>query len=114
MGTEARYVNLSLGAWLLISAFLWPHSDWQFTNTWILGMLFMTVSAVALAFPAVRYLNLPLSAWLFLSAFSLPVTNAPTGWNSIIVAVSIFVASFIRSPALDLRHLRARMASSHR
>ena len=35
----ARIVNLVLGIWLFISAFVWPHSTAQMTNTWILGVL---------------------------------------------------------------------------
>jgi hypothetical protein len=113
MGTQARYVNLSLGAWLIVSAFLWPHNDWQFAIAWIIGLLLMTVSAVALVFPVVRYLNLPLSAWLFLSAFSIPITTPPVGWTSFLVAIGIFVVTFIPSRPLDLRHVRGWIVSSH-
>jgi len=49
--TTARIVNIVLGVWLFISAFLWPHTYAQMTNTWILGVLCVVFALVAMRVP---------------------------------------------------------------
>lgn len=47
-----RYVNIALGAWVFLSAFVWPHADASFTNSWLMGVLIVAFSIGALAAPA--------------------------------------------------------------
>lgn len=89
----ARFANIILGVWLFISAFIWPHTHAQFYNAWILGVLCVIFAAVAMAVPGVRYLNTVLAVWLFISAFVLPTMVVGTRWNSILVAIAIFILS---------------------
>jgi hypothetical protein len=92
----ARIVNVVLGVWLFISAFAWPHSTAQMTNTWIVGVLQVIFALVALFGVAqARYLNTVLAIWLFISAFALPGGDAGTIWNNVIVAILTFVFSLV-------------------
>ncbi len=104
----ARIINVILGVWLFISVFVWPHSSAQMTNTWILGVLEVIFSLVAIfATAQARYLNTVLAIWLFISAFALPSTSAGTIWNNVIVAILTFVFSLVpgtTQPHGGLRH----------
>jgi hypothetical protein len=93
----ARMINLALGVWLFISAFAWPHSHAQMTNTWIIGVLCVVFAIVAMATPPARYLITALSVWLFVSAWVLPSMNVGTIWNNVLVAVASFIVSLIPS-----------------
>ncbi len=96
-----RLVNAVLGLWLFISAFAWTHSAPQMANTWILGMLAVIFSLVAIPVPPVRFVNSLLAVWLFVSAFALPHLSAVTVWNNAIVAIAIFIVSLVPSSARE-------------
>ncbi|MBI5545397.1 MAG: hypothetical protein HY901_16045 [Deltaproteobacteria bacterium] len=105
----ARVANIVLGIWLFMSAFLWPHSPQQATNTWVMGVLCVSFAIVALAMPQASYLNTALSAWLLVSAFVLPRVSSATLWNNALVAVAIFLASL--APREIPRAMRRREAA---
>jgi len=88
-----RIINIVLGCWLFISAFLWPHTNAQMTNTWILGVLCVAFAVIATRVPEMRYLNTLLAVWLFISVWALPSMSAGTRWNNALVAIAIFFVS---------------------
>lgn len=92
-----RLFNAALGVWLVISAFAWPHSPAQRTNTWIVGVLAFVISLAASSAPRLRFLNTILAVWLFISAFALPRISSGTLWNNVLVAIAIFVTSLMPS-----------------
>lgn len=97
-GTWARIINIALGVWLFISAFIWQHTSAEMTNTWILGVLAVVFALLAAyVFVQARFLNTLLAIWLFISAFALPHVSAGTVWNNVIVAILMFVFSLIPS-----------------
>ncbi|MCC6559108.1 MAG: SPW repeat protein [Polyangiaceae bacterium] len=96
--TAARGINIALGVWLFISAFIWPHSYAQFTNSWLVGVLCVVFAVVAMWAPPARYLNAALAVWLFISAWALPTRSPGTVWNNVIVAIAIFVVSLLPAP----------------
>jgi len=102
----ARGFTLLLGVWLFISAFIWPHTMAQMTNTWICGVLAVIFAAVAMRAPQVRYANTILAIWLFISAFALPTISIGTVWNNVIVSIAIFVSSLV--PSDQLPHMVQR------
>lgn len=91
--TNARIVNIVLGVWLFISAFIWPHSYAQMTNTWIVGVLVVAFSLIAMRVPEVRYLNTILAVWLFISVWALPSISMGTRWANALTAIAIFFVS---------------------
>lgn len=101
MNQSARYVNIILGVWLFISAFLWIHSAEQYTNTWVSGVLCAAFAAVALRVQWMRYLNTALAVWLFLSAWALPTVSTATVWNNVLVSIAIFIVSLIPSARFE-------------
>jgi hypothetical protein len=96
-GAMPRIINVILGVWLFISAFAWPHTHAQMTNTWICGVLCVLFALVAMAVPWVRYLNTLLAIWLFISAWALPSGTPGTIWNNVLVAIAIFIVSLVPS-----------------
>ena len=93
MGRRRQYLNVLTGAWLFVSAFLWPHSDGQFTNTWASGLLCAVIAALSGAAPRFRPMNMALAVWLFVTAFTLPRLSDATAWNNVAVALVIFGVS---------------------
>ncbi len=90
---SASAINLALGVWLFISAFVWPHAMGQQTNTWILGVLVALASAWAMYAPNARYLDTIFAVWLFVSTLVIAHHSAATMWNNLIVAIVVFVLS---------------------
>jgi hypothetical protein len=97
-----RLVNAALGVWLVISAFTWPHTYPQMTNTWICGVFCLVFALTGIAIPWVRYLNTALAVWLFISAWALPAPGAATVWNNVLCAIAIFVVSLVPSSTQTL------------
>jgi hypothetical protein len=89
----ARVVNIVLGIWLFISAFIWPHSYSQMTNTWVVGVLCVAFAVISMRVPEARYLNAILAVWLFISVWALPTISAGTRWNNALVAIASFAAA---------------------
>lgn len=94
-GGWARLVNLALGIWLFISAFLWPHSAASRTNTWIVGLLAAAFSVWGMWMPVARFLNTALAVWLFFSTLAIFHLSSGTLWNNLIVALGLFIFSLV-------------------
>ena len=100
-GGVARGVNLLLGFWLLVSAFIWSHTTPERANSWIVGALVVVVAVVAEHRSPARRVNTALSIWLFVSVWVLPHHSAATRWNNALVAVAVFLISLVPG---DERH----------
>lgn len=93
MARERQYVNILAGVWLVSSAFLWPHSQAQFTNACAGGLLCAIVAALAGSLPRFRVINVGLGIWLLISAFWLPHESVATMANSIAVGLVVLAVS---------------------
>lgn len=91
----ARILNFLLGVWLFISAFVWTHTAAERIDTWILGIWIAVFSLVAIAQPFARWLNTLAAIWLFFATLAIFHTQAGTLWNNLIVAVVVFILSFV-------------------
>jgi hypothetical protein len=91
----ARYANLALGAWLTTSAFLWPHSPSQFSNSWSVGSLCFVVAALARLTPPLRYGNTALGSWVVVSTPLLEGLDTKTAINNILVGLAIAALSLL-------------------
>lgn len=100
-----RDINILLGVWLFLSAFLWPHTPAQFANTWIVGALVSIFALIGLAAPPARFLNTILAVWLFISTWALPTISSATVWNNVIVAIGVFIVSLLQSDTPAERHM---------
>lgn len=92
---SARVINIVVGVWLFISAFIWPHSQAQMTNTWIVGVLAVAFAVAAMRAEQARYLNTILAVWLFISVWTLPSLTLGTMWNNALAAILMFFASLV-------------------
>ena len=90
-----RALPIALGAWLFVSAFLWPHGTGAAVNSWIVGLLIVVAGLIALRMPWMRWLDTALAVWLFLSTLAMPSATGATLWNNLIVAVLVFLASLV-------------------
>ena len=100
----ARIVNIVLGAWLFISAFLWHHSSAQFANAWIMGALVVVFGLMANRFAQTRYATVAIGAWLFVSSFFLPRATGATSWNHVLVGLALIMTSLMsEAPSLRRR-----------
>ena len=108
----ARWINAALGAWLFTSAFLWPHSEAQFDNTWIVGVLIAAFALVASAGQAwARYVNVAAAVWLFFSTLFLPRTTVLTLWHNVVVAIAVLVFA-LRPTEMPPKRRPGRLATS--
>lgn len=104
-GIWQDWVNLVLGAWLLIAPFLGVGvgSEAAVWNSYISGLIVLAFAWAALARPQrwEEWINLAVGVWLVISPFVLNYTNL-TGamWSHIIIGLVIGTDAYLamRSP----------------
>lgn len=91
-----RVMDVALGLWLLVSAFVWPHGLSQFLNAAVIGAMIALDAGAALAgHERARMGNRALAVWLFVSNLILPGTSLAIAWNHSLVAVMVFLLSMV-------------------
>jgi hypothetical protein len=91
----ARYLNLALASWLLVSAYAWRHSEPQFMLTVLVGAVVAIVAPFELGSRRARQITVAAGAALLLGAIALPGTSTATLWhNGLIGAVIAGIAFF--------------------
>ncbi len=92
-----RVLDLGLGLWLMVSAFLWPHGAAQAIDAVAVGAALAAVALVGVRRAAgqerARHASTALALWLFIANILLPGTTLPTAWNHALVAVLVFLVS---------------------
>ena len=106
---RARYVNIALGIWLVVSTYLWRHSSAQLANVWISGLIVARFAAVGMTVPRIRFFNTAVGVWLILSVLILPRVSNATAWNNALVGAVITVVSLV-GPAWSMK-AKARIHS---
>jgi hypothetical protein len=94
-GMWIRYLSAMLGAWLVFSAFSWPHSASAQTNIWVTGALICVASLAGIAKPALRWAVTALSVWLFFSTLLLTNSSFVRSWHDTLIAVLILTLSLV-------------------
>jgi hypothetical protein len=92
---EPRIANAILGAWLLASAFLWPHTSIQLVNMCAIGVLAVVVALLGTRYPTLRYVNAVLALWLLVSGWAGQVATEVMAWNATLVAFAMFALSVL-------------------
>jgi len=95
MWSGPRLANVTLGLWLILSAFLWPHTQVSRANSWILGLIIASIAAVGTFTPGVRAISTVPAIWLFLSSFWITDVTDATMWHNAIVAVLVLALSLV-------------------
>jgi hypothetical protein len=104
------WIPIALGAWLFISAFLWPHGTASAANTWIVGLLIAIAGLIALRMPWMRWVDTGLAIWLFLSTLAISHTTRGTLWNNLIIALLVFLVSLVPEGLFPAPHRPTRGA----
>ena len=92
-----RIVNLVLGIWLFLSAFLWEHADPQYLNAFTTGLVLSILGlAAGERRPLARLITGQLGLWLIASTFLLP-TEAATRVNHLLVGALVMAMSVLPS-----------------
>lgn len=97
----ARYLSMLIAAWLVLSAFLWPHTVAEQTDAWAAGAVAFFFSLSALFSPTARYLNALLAIWLFVTTVIAPRTSLATLLNDCIAAALLFALSLVPGARID-------------
>lgn len=92
-----RIVNLLLGMWLFLSAFLWNHTDAQYLNAFTCGLVLGILGAAAgERRPLLRLFTGQIGIWLMASTFLLP-TGPGTRVNHLLVGLLVLAMSVLPS-----------------
>lgn len=85
----ARGATAAVGIWLVLSAFVWPHTSATFANTWIVGLGVFLTSVWTFRDPFARWVTVALGVWLF--GFTIiAVHMSPAAiWNNALVACAV-------------------------
>lgn len=94
----ARYLNLGVASWLLVSAYLWRHSGPQFMVTITVGAVVAVLAPFEVASRWVRKINMAAGAALVLAAVVLPRASTLTLWHNVIVGIVLMAISFFGPP----------------
>jgi hypothetical protein len=98
-GLYARGINIALGIWVFISAFVFNLTNAPRTNNIVVGIAIALVALWAIWNEGARYINTALSVWLVLSTVSVfKMTNAPL-WSNVLCGVVVFALSLVGAPA---------------
>ena len=103
------WVNLIIGIWLIVSAFVLPHTLGAETNTWIVGILIATAALWSMFAPGLRFADTILAIWLFFSTLGFP--HDASVWNNVIVSIVVFLVSLV--PIIPTTTPRLRRATAH-
>jgi hypothetical protein len=92
---SASLANALLGAWLVVSAFLWHHSKANFVNAWLIGVVVVVSSLMAIRVPWFRFVTAAAGLWLITGLFAGGQLEAVTVWHNVMVGLGIVLASTV-------------------
>jgi hypothetical protein len=90
---NASYANVLLGVWLFVSAFLWHHSQANFVNAALIGVVVVASSLMAIRVPWFRFVTAAAGLWLITGLFAWRQLEAVTVWHNVMVGLGIVLAS---------------------
>ena len=104
-GIWARYGTMVLGAWFFMSGLIWHHLNAVGSLDWILGLLLVALSVMALRQPRLHWGIAGLGAWILIQSALLPHIREGTVWNERIVGVLVLLLGLVgggQLPAEDV------------
>ena len=94
----ALVLNLALAAWLVVSAFVLPHSTASLWNELIVAALVAGIAFFAFAAPGwwgLHYLNTAVAFWLLAAVFVIPNVAGQTVLNEVFLALALALVSLV-------------------
>lgn len=96
--------NLLFAAWLLVSAFVLPHTAFSQLTTWVVAIFFTAAALLAADKPGARFAISALAVALAVIALLMPGMSAAAVVNNLIVAAILFALSLVNpssAPAMN-------------
>jgi len=100
-GAWARYANMLIGFWLVLSAFLWRHTPNEQAGAWGSGILIFLFAIWSLMDPAMRVATGLTGAWLAITSFFVPLVTSATAYNHIICGAVVVLLSLVPGERWD-------------
>jgi hypothetical protein len=86
-------INLVMGIWLIVSAFVLPHAGLPQINTIAIGALIALLALGSLVTPPLSWVNALPAVWLFGAGMAFQHQHHITSYNNIAVSLVVFLAS---------------------
>lgn len=87
--------NMAVAAWLLITAFAFPHSEGSAALTGLIAVLIGTFALASPGLPGLRFVNAGLALVLGWAALLMPGVGGLAQVNTALVAAAVFALSLI-------------------
>jgi len=91
--STSRWVNVVAGAWLFLSAWLFPAPRWEDANQGLIGITIFLAAFVAMAYPRFRLVSLALGLWAVASPFALALSAGFASINLLASGLVVVAAS---------------------
>src|SRR5262245_22898476 len=95
-GAAARYTTMILGAWLFMSALIWRHTVALESVDWILGLVLVSVSVLALRQPRLHWAIAGIGAWILIQSAIVPHNLEATVWNERVVGALALLLGLVK------------------
>jgi len=95
-GPWSRYATMLIGAWFFMSGLIWHHAVAIGSLDWILGLLVVALSVMALRQPRLHWGIVALGAWILIQSALLPHIREGTVWNERVVGVLVLLLGLVR------------------
>jgi hypothetical protein len=95
--------NLALAAWLLISAFVFPHTAESAALTWVVAVVFGIFGIAAPGLPGLRFFTAVLAFVLGWASLLLEGVSWPARVNNALVAAAVFALCLVPGRATGPR-----------
>ncbi len=89
----ARWINVVLGAWLIVTAILVGPRAPEFGDHLFLGIGIFLLAFMAMGIPRLRYATAVLGAWAVMSPFVFRYLSAPFAFHDIVLGVLVVWAA---------------------
>ncbi len=89
----ARWVNVAVGAWLFLSAWIFDAPLVQRVGQGLAGSTVFVLAFLAMAYARTRWINTLLGLWVAASPFALALPSGPAGVNRLVSGLVILAAS---------------------
>ena len=94
-GLWARYSTMILGAWFFMSGLIWHHLVAVGSLDWILGLLVVALSVMALRQPRLHWGISALGASILIQSALLPHIREGTVWNERVVGTLVLLLGLV-------------------
>jgi len=88
--------NLLFATWLLVSAFVLPHTVFSQATTWVAALAVGAAAMLAVGRPAARFAITAIAVFLALVALLLPGMSTAAAVSNAVVAALLFALSVVR------------------